>query len=85
MTPSGEFLPVLKVPVDGRLQAFLELRLRLEPELLPCLRGIEHSPWLTRRKPQTLAWILLALYITLNNAVALFGDEIRDLLGIWSR
>lgn len=32
-----------------------------------------------------LYWIVIALLVVSNNAVALFGDELRELLGIWSR
>jgi len=81
------FLIILLLPIVAFEQYSPRLAFLIFPLVIPVAAlGVDRvSTRLTKRMPQTLVWILLALYITLNNAVALFGDEVRNLLGIWSR
>jgi len=81
------FLIILLLPIVAFEQYSPRLAFLIFPLVIPVAAlGVDlMSTRLTKRVPQTLVLILLVLYITLNNVGALFGDEVRDLLGIWSR
>jgi hypothetical protein len=80
-------LALLLLPVAAFEQYSPRLSFLVFPLIIPVaaegLNRLIKLPKLLKSEHSLL--VLLALYLIANNVVSLLGDEVRDLLGIWSR
>lgn len=84
----GEYvvwLAVLLLPVvffeqyDPRL-SFIIFGMVIPPSVLGVVRIAER---LSKTRHDTLACFFLVVYALVNNVVSIFGDEVRELIGMW--
>lgn len=77
-------LLILLLPVVVFEQYSPRLSFLVFPLVLPvAAAGMARLPKIHNR--DFLIWAALALVVVAGNSVALFGDDIREMLGIWSR